>query len=209
LRKAIFSGQKVFTMHLPPSLSAAQASALNFLFSRRSPWPLTHPVPSDAELSLVFHAAMRAPDHLGLRPWRFSVVREDGQAALGEVFAKAALERDPNSSPAGYRAQASAAPMIITVGAHVSYAVDVPEIEQLLSSGAAAMNILNALHVLGYGAYWATGANTYENSVKEALGLDNFADQLLGFIYVGTPVSEPGPITRPNPGAFVKQWHEV
>lgn len=196
-------------MHLPPSLSSAQASALNYLFSRRSPWPLTHPVPNDAELSLVFQAAMRAPDHLGLRPWRFSVIREDRQAALGEVFAQAALERDPNASPDGDRAQATAAPMIIAIGAHVSYAVDVPEIEQLLSAGAAAMNILNALHVLGYGAYWTTGANAYDNSVREALGLDDVADQLLGFIYVGTAVNEPEPISRPSPDAFVKEWRGV
>ena len=79
-------------------------------------------------------------------------------------------------------------------------------IEQMISAGAAAMNLLNALHLLGYGAYWASGENTYDSDVRHALGLRGDADQLLGFVYVGTPVKRRAPKRRPSSLDFVMPW---
>jgi nitroreductase len=61
-----------------PPAAAAQANAnsnataaLDVLLSRQSQWPLTEPGPADTELDLIIDAALRAPDHGNLRPWRF------------------------------------------------------------------------------------------------------------------------------------------
>jgi nitroreductase len=60
----------------------------------------------------------------------------------------------------------------------------VPVIEQILAAGAAAQNILLALHALGYAAAWKTGEAAYDPEVKKALGLA-VDDHLIGFIYTG------------------------
>lgn len=43
-------------------------------------------------------------------------------------------------------------PLLIAIGARIRLEAPIPEIEQLLSAAAAAMNMLNAIHALGYGA---------------------------------------------------------
>lgn len=194
-------------MHQRSRLSTTQRQALDFLMSRQSPWPLILPLPSAEELATAFDVAMRAPDHLGLKPWRFIVVRGEALFRLGEVFARAASARDASDGGRAARAQASTAPMLIAVGATLSYAHDVPEIEQMLAAGAATMNLLNALHVMGFGAYWTTGPNAYDAGVREALGLGDVADQLLGFVYVGTPVDAPQVRERPGGAAFWREWN--
>lgn len=67
------------------------------------------------------------------------------------------------------------------------------------------MNMLNALHILGYGAFWATGMNSHDERVREALGF-GVADRLIGFLYVGTPKETARPPTRPTRHSFVREW---
>lgn len=186
--------------------SAVQSDALALLLSRQSQWPLGFPIPSAEDMHLVFEAAVRAPDHSNVKPWRFIVVEGDALQQLGDVFVCAAIKRNALDSGKASRAQAGAAPMLIAIGAQISSVNNVPEIEQMLSAGAAAMNILNALHILGYGAYWASGANAYDSDVRSALGLKGEADQLLGFIYVGTPIKLRATKDRVPSGRFVTYW---
>jgi nitroreductase len=81
----------------------------------------------------------------------------------------------------------------------------IPEIEQTLSAAAAAMNMLNAIHALGFGAKWVTGANCYDDAFKREFGLDP-TDRLIGFIHVGTPMETTAQAERPDPAAFVVEW---
>jgi nitroreductase len=74
--------------------------------------------------------------------------------------------------------------------------VKIPEGEQVLSAGAAAMSLVLAAHALGYGANWITEWYAYDRGVLEALGLAPH-ERIAGFIHIGTP---PGPPTdRPRP----------
>lgn len=175
------------------------------LLARHSPWPLIEPAPSTDELNLVFDMALRAPDHGTLRPWRFAVVQGNAREAMAEVLVAAAKHRDPAADPERMRAKAFAAPLIIAMAARVRAGHKVPEIEQLLSGGAAAMNMLNALHLLGYGGFWATGANSHDAHVRRALGF-GAQDRLLGFLYVGTPSQAGRPPERPARQAHVRNW---
>jgi nitroreductase len=193
-------------MHADTSISrSVRREALDLLLQRHSPWPLTDPAPSAQDLDLVFQAALRAPDHGQLQPWRFLTIRGDARIALGEVFARAARQRDPEEDGERFRNKAMAAPLLIALCARVLAPHKIPESEQVLAVGAAAMNMLNALHLLGYGGFWATGLNSYDPRVQRALGLGE-ADRLLGFLYVGTAKEATRAPERRAPESFVREW---
>jgi nitroreductase len=184
---------------------------IDTLLSRASVKILGEPGPSDAELRLIFAAAVRAPDHGKLRPWRFFVIRGDARQRLSELFAAAVRRREPGANEAQIekeREKPLRSPVTIAVVAQIIEGHKIPPVEQLLSAGAAAMNILNAVHALGFGAKWVTGANCYDPEFKKAFGLDE-ASQLLGFIHVGTPQETTSVMERPDPAAFVIEWNRA
>ena len=148
--------------------------ALDQLLSRRSVGLLQEPAPDGADLDLILDAGLRAPDHGRLKPWRFVIIRGDARLAYGEKLAEAVALRDPANAATlaeRYRAWVRRTPMLIAVGAVVKPG-NIPEIEQLLAAGAAAMNMLNAAHMLGYGAMWVTGPNSYDPNVNRLLGFE-------------------------------------
>ena len=57
------------------SLTPEQRAALDLLMSRQSRWPLQEPAPGPGVIDTVIDAALRAPDHGQLRPWRFVLVQ--------------------------------------------------------------------------------------------------------------------------------------
>ena len=63
--------------------------ALDLLLNRVSVGRLLEPAPDAAQRELMFRAALRAPDHGQLRPWRFITVDGEARARLGELFAEA------------------------------------------------------------------------------------------------------------------------
>ena len=183
---------------------------LELLLSRQSANLLQEPAPDGAELDLILDAGLRAPDHGRLRPWRFVLIRGEQRQAWGDRLAQAALARDPvNGRAMGEKSRAWVArtPLIIAVGAEVK-AGNIPEIEQLLSAGAAAMNMLNAVHLLGYGGMWVTGANSYDPAINKALGFEA-PSRLVGFLGVGTPRPQPADapkIARPSRERHTAEW---
>lgn len=181
--------------------------ALDQLLARRSVGPLQEPAPSGADLDAILDAGLRAPDHGRLRPWRFVVVRGGARPAFAERLADAARRRDPvNGAALAERVTAWVMrnPMLIAVGGVVKPG-NIPEIEQLLSAGAAAMNMLNALHLLGYGGMWVTGANAYDPAVNALLGFEA-PSRLVGFVTAGTPAGTLPPVSRPDRAAHVAEW---
>jgi len=183
------------------------ADSIENLLSRVSVKVLGEPAPGNAQLRTIFEAAVRAPDHGKLRPWRFFVVRGDARQRLSELFNEAMKRREPGANTAQIekeREKPLRAPLTIVVVAKIVPGHKIPEFEQALSASAAAMNILNAIHALGFGAKWVTGANCYDAEFRREFGLDA-ADQLLGFIHVGTPM-ENVVTERPDPAEFVVEW---
>ncbi len=184
---------------------------LDLLLSRRSVGALADPAPQGTELDLILEAGLRVPDHGRLRPWRFVLIRGEARTAFGECLAEAIKARD-QAAPATlldrYRAWAVSTPLLIAVGTSIQPGHPVPEIEQVLSAGAAAMNMLNAIHLLGYAGIWVTGANAYDARVNEALGF-RAPNRLVGFLAVGTPINAPEPMPasqRPDQSAHVFEW---
>ncbi len=136
------------------------------------------------------------------------MIRGDARDAWGKVLVDCAWARGPDELRSAYehrRQKAKAAPLLIAIAASVDKRSPVPELEQLLSVGAAAMNMLNVIHLLGYGGFWATGPDTYEPAMHRALHLDP-AERLLGFLMVGTPANAADAPRRPPRDVHVREW---
>lgn len=147
------------------------------------------PGPSSEDIDTLLTAAVRAPDHGVLRPWRFLVLEGEQLHQLGEVFVEAALQNNPNL-PAEEQEKARTrplrAPCIIVVVSENTLEHKIPVLDQVLAAGAAAQNIIVAAHALGIGAMWRTGAVATHPHVKQQLGFQD-KDDIVGFIYLGTP----------------------
>ena len=177
------------------------ADALELLRTRRSskPLELTGPAPSAEEIETLLTVASRVPDHGKLVPWRFIVFEGDARLAAGEAIAAAFRGKYPQADAeqvAQERRRLARAPLVIAVVSRAAPHVKIPEWEQVLSAGAAAMNLVTAAHALGYGVNWITEWYAYDRAVLDALGLAPH-ERIAGFIHVGRP---PGaPEDRPRP----------
>jgi len=196
---------------MPDDLSAVPTSAaLDTLLSRASvkPAELVAPGPSDAEIDRAVAVACRAADHGGLRPWRFLVFRGDQRAAFGKLREAALAARDPSAPPAVLeleRTKADRAPVAIVAAAKLRPGHKIPVWEQMAAASAATMNLLNALHAMGWGAMWVSGAMVEDAGLRRALGFAE-TDALLGYIHVGTPATPPAPRERPEAARFWRAW---
>jgi nitroreductase len=183
--------------------------AIEALTSRRSPPKLVDPAPSDAQLEAMLGAAIRAPDHGRLRPWRFIVMRGAARERLGQVLGEALRSRDPavpDDVVARERQKPLRAPLVVAVAAALDESHKIPVVEQMLAAGAATQNILLAAHAMGFGAWWRTGDGAYDAHVKQALGLKP-GDAIVGFLYLGTASGRtPIPPDEPGVKSFVREW---
>ena len=64
-------------------------SAIETLLNRNSHPRLVAPGPDEAELETILRAALRAPDHGRLRPWRFVVIAGDRREAVSYTHLRA------------------------------------------------------------------------------------------------------------------------
>ncbi len=181
---------------------------LQFLKQRNSAPKLTAPGPSGAELDEIFAAAMRAPDHARMRPWRFLTVAGDRRNALGALFRDAKLTRDPSATEEALAKAAAAplrAPLVVVVIARLGEHPKVPHVEQRLSAGCAAHGLLLAAETLGYAGIWRTGDACFDRHVMAGLGLsDN--EEIVGFVYLGTRQGDPKPLPPMRTDDYVSQW---
>lgn len=182
--------------------------ALDALLNRVSLGRLQEPAPDAAQRELLFRAALRAPDHGYLRPWRFLTIEGEARAKLGELFVSALQAKDPQAPEvaiAKARAMPLRAPLMVVVIATLQAGHKVPEVEQLLSAGCAAHGILLAAHAQGLGAMWRTGDMAYDRNVAAGLGLGE-QERIVGFLYLGSVEGErraPPELTLTD---FVKAW---
>ncbi|MDT3720942.1 nitroreductase family protein [Pseudomonas oryzihabitans] len=182
--------------------------ALEALCNRASVGRLTEPGPSVEQLELLLRAADRAPDHKLLRPWRLILVSGEGRERLGELYAEALLRREPGTDTAALdkaRRMPLRAPLVIAVVASPQEHPKVPLQEQVITAGCVAHGLVNAAFALGLGAVWRSGEFSYDPWVLRGLGLAA-EEQLVGYIYLGTPEVAPRvPVPR-DLGQQVSHW---
>ena len=186
---------------------------LSAVINRRSTGRLKEPGPGKAELESIIKAAISAPDHGRLRPWRFVVFQGEARDRFGIILADALrcrLESEGHTPTelmmSKERNKLLRAPCVIAVGAAIDRDSHIPVIEQFGATAAACENMLIAATALGLGSMWRTGDPSYDNSVKVALGLRE-TDMIAGWIYLGS-VEEP-PSARAFGGdveQYVSHW---
>jgi nitroreductase len=89
----------------------------------------------------------------------FHRVRGDARLAAGETIATFSRPGNPQATEdqiAFERNRLSRAPLVVAVVSRAAPHVKIPEWEQVLSPGAAAMNLVTAAHALGFAATWIT-----------------------------------------------------
>lgn len=191
--------------------SDVASGALELLLSRRSNSLLTAPGPNARELNLILQAAARAPDHASLRPWRFRVIEGEAIGRLAD-FAIAAVKAagDARMTPEkehAVRAWLAKVPLVVALGHEIHHNhPKAPEWEQLAAASAAVMNMLNAAHFLGYGAFWSTGLGTAVEEVQEGLGFDPLSYRFMGYLVIGTSAVPAQGSARQAPDAYVSPW---
>ncbi len=194
-----------------PLSGGGQAPALRSLHARRSVSTkiMGAPGPSGADLKLMVAASVRAPDNGELRPRRFVCIEGEARASLGEVFAAACGRRNPGASGdqlAREWGKPMRVPMVVTVAAAIRDGHPFVRVVDQLAAEAAAMNLLNAAHCLGYGPIWLTGESCHDPSVKAAIRLAP-EDFVAGWIYLGTVVAEPPCRARAETSEVLRRWH--
>jgi nitroreductase len=184
--------------------------ALELLKTRRSvkPMELTGPPPSAAEIDTLLTIASRVPDHGKLAPWRFILFEGDARAAAGAIIADVfqAGRADATAEQIDFeRRRLARAPLVIAVVSRAAPHVKIPEWEQQLSAGAAAMNLVLAAHAMGYAASWITEWYAYDRAVLDRLGLGPH-ERVAGFVHIGRPAKPPEDRDRPQLGAIVTRF---
>jgi len=184
--------------------------ALQLLTTRRSfkAVELTGPAPTAAEIDTLLTVASRVPDHGKLTPWRFIVFEGEARRAAGAAIAAAFRLKYPDAKPEPVEAERerlARAPLVVAVVSRAGPHVKIPEWEQVLSAGAAAMNLLLAAHALGYGASWITEWYAYDRHVLDALGLAPH-ERIAGFIHIGRPPGAPEDRPRPPLDAIATRF---
>lgn len=161
--------------------------ALDALLNRVSTARLSDPAPTAAQRDVLFRAALRAPDHGQLRPWRFLTVEGEARQRLGALFAEALQAQQTEPRPEALdkaRAMPLRAPLLVVVVARLQDHPKVPRDEQLLAAGCAAHGLIQAAFAQGLGAIWRTGDFSYDRHVAAGLGLAD-DERIIGFIYLG------------------------
>lgn len=177
-------------------------ATLDLLARRRSvpPMLLAEPGPDRAALDAILTLAARVPDHGKLAPWRFVVIEGKARARVGETIAAAFAADNPSADPARLdqeRRRLTHAPVVVAVVSRAAPHVKIPEWEQVLSAGAAAMNLVVAANAAGFATSWLTEWFGYDRRVLDALGLTP-TERLAGFVHLGTAREVPSDRPRPD-----------
>jgi nitroreductase len=166
------------------------------------------PGPSAGEIEAILAVAARTPDHGKLFPWRFVVVEAEQRGELAALLARALEENDPNAGDA-HRTKAdefarAGEALVVLLSAPV-IPHKIPVWEQELSVGAAAMNLLHAIHAHGYVGSWLTGWAAYDPLVRDAFCMGP-SERIAGFFFIGSPSRPLEERPRPETAAVVRRW---
>jgi nitroreductase len=182
--------------------------ALTALHTRNSINLLCEPGPNSEQLNNIVKAGLRACDHRSLTPWKFLLIEGEARKKFGDLMVKAkeSADQQPISIElsAKIRSKPMRAPTILVVVAAIKKHDKVPEVEQVLSAGAAAQMMMTAAHAQGVGAIWRSGSLMFTNEMRQGLNLTP-TDKIVGFIYLGTAkVAKPLPNLEASD--FLERW---
>lgn len=168
---------------------------------------LAEPAPDDTQLALMAQAALRAPDHGGLVPFRFSVVRGEARRQFADLLERAASEagKPPEASQLD-RERAMRAPVTVAVIARIDLGHPLaPGHEQWMAVGGAVSNFLVAAHALGFAGKMLSGSKVRSPSIVAAFCEPG--ESLVGWIGLGTAQRPVAPKRgKPPVVEILREW---
>jgi nitroreductase len=146
--------------------------------------------PGEREMVEILKAATTVPDHGGLKPWRFAVVKDAGRERFADALV-AGLHHERGSDLLDsvvnkMREKAFAAPCCVMVISSPVSGSNVPEWEQLVSASCTGYAMVLAATFLGFGAIWKSASVLHTPPVRSLFGATD-REQLLGWVNIGTP----------------------
>jgi nitroreductase len=188
----------------------ANAALRDYLLTRRSVGQtfLRDPGPNADELAQILTIATRVPDHTKLTPWRLVLFEGEARVEAGERLAALARSRNPAIEEAALeieRARFLPSPLVVGVVFSHRFSPKAPEIEQLLSAGNVAFNLVHGAAALGFGANWVTRWYTFDIEAQALLGAGP-GERFVGFVHIGTTVAAPEDRPRPALETVVSRW---
>lgn len=178
-------------------------AVLDFLRTRRSNLAkaMADPGPDADQIASILQIGTRVPDHRKLAPWTLKLFQGEARASFGTHLAAAYQADNPDHPEDRVTFEAERflrAPLVIAVISTPKNCVrGTPVWEQQLSAGAVCMMLCLAAQATGFGAQWLTEWYAYDPRIHAALGMGD-ADQVAGFIYIGTPTQMSQPRVRPD-----------
>ena len=190
--------------------SLRMSEPLSLLMQRHSTpsRQLGEPAPDKDQLKALLKAATRVPDHGKLVPFRLIKLKGKSKLRFGEMVADIAARNDPDMSEAKLdkeRHRYTFAPLVLVLVACIDEHSKVPAIEQQLTAGCVAQNILLGAFELGIGAQWLTGWAAYDAGVAKLLQLKK-NEQVIAFIHMGTPQIDVPDRDRPALKGLLSTW---
>lgn len=161
--------------------------SLTLLTTRRSEKKLIEPAPNKSQLEKMFQAALHAPDHGKLRPYRFVVIEKHKLPNLVDLLKQAVVELDLGEERIKKAESfANKAPMIIAVIAKTDHSVKkVPGWEQMLTAGCATYALQLAANAQGFANVWVTGPWVEAEALKKGLNCTS-NDKIIALVLLGT-----------------------
>lgn len=169
---------------------------------------LSEPGPDAATLERLITAAVRVPDHGKLVPFRLIRLSGDAKLSFGARLAALAQARNPDLPEARVlkeQRRYTYAPLVLIVVARLQPQSTVPVIEQQLTAGCVAYNLLLGAQALGFGAQWLTGWAAHDAEAAAVAGLAA-DEQIIGFIHIGTPTAAAIDRPRPDVTGLISDW---
>ncbi len=189
-------------------MDSRTADPLAALLSRHSLGPrwMVGPGPSEAELRLAIQAALRAPDHGRMQPWRAVTISEAQRPALAALFEQFARDSGKSAEDVAMeRERAFNGPVLLAWVARIDAGVaKVPPHEQWICVGGALSNFMSAVHFMGYGAKILSGRKCQHPAIVHAFCEEG--EQLVGFICVGTATRQLEPREQDEVGPRLSSW---
>lgn len=193
-----------------PIQAPTSQEMLDLLSTRRS-LPLRSlvaPGPSPEELGTMLAIAARVPDHGRLVPWRFIVLEGEARAEAGRRFDalyKAQNPDLPDAKAQMWQDYMMRAPVTVVAVSRPDPAAKVPEFNQVLSAGAACMNLIAAATAMGYAAHWLLKWPGRDPQAAALLGVLP-SERVAGFLHLGRPAERVADRQRPDMAAIVTHW---
>ncbi len=167
---------------------------------------LVPPGPTDEQLRVMALAALRAPDHNKLIPFRFVVARDAGLEKLADLFEDYGRRLGRSGDElARERERATQAPVVVAIIARIDdQDPEVPAFEQWATVGGAISNALTALHLMGYAGKVVSGHRAADPAIVAAYC--GSGETLVGWIAVGTAKGQAKPRGDIDPAGILSEF---